>query len=546
MSTAAIYARYSSDLQSERSIDDQVDLCRAYAARESLIIASVYEDRAQSGASMQGRLGLARLLRDAADRLFTCLIVESLDRLSRDQGDLAGIYKRLTFLGVEIREVHGGKATPINTAVRGLVGAIFLADLADKTRRGLSGRVRDGKSAGGRAYGYRPVLGHSGDLEIVAEEADVVRRIFDLYAAGASPRMIAGQLNAEGILPPRGTRWNASTINGSRARANGILGNRLYAGEIVWNKVKMVKDPDTGRRVSRPNPESQWQRREVEALRIVPPDLWQAVEARRVARGDRATPRFAVRHPFSGLLKCHACGGSMTVRDRKNGVTRIECSTHKESRACGNNRVMSLTRLEAGILGALRKELAHPDLIAAYVAEYNAERRRLSADRRKQRGSMEARLAAVTGEIERTVSLMIKGLVAPERHAPRLKELEAEEARLKSALEAPDGGEVLTLHPAAIDRYRAQLEALEGEFAAGGEPAMALRALVSKVIVHPDYSFAIEGRLGELLGLPAYPHGIAGEGRSPTLSMGGGVMVAGGRSGRSPTPALAFWIQAAA
>lgn len=149
MTTAALYARYSSELQSERSIEDQVELCRAYAMREGLLVTSIYEDRAASGASMQGRLGLARLLRDAGDRLFTHLIVESLDRLSRDQADLATLYKRLTFLGKEIREVDCGKATPINTAVRGLVGAIYLADLADKTRRGLSGRVREGKSAGG-------------------------------------------------------------------------------------------------------------------------------------------------------------------------------------------------------------------------------------------------------------------------------------------------------------------------------------------------------------------------------------------------------------
>lgn len=110
--TAAIYARYSSDLQSDRSIEDQIELAKSYAAREGLIVTAFYEDRALSGSSLQGRPGLARLLRDAAERLFTHVIVESLDRLSRDQADLATLYKRLTFLGIEIREVHGGKATP--------------------------------------------------------------------------------------------------------------------------------------------------------------------------------------------------------------------------------------------------------------------------------------------------------------------------------------------------------------------------------------------------------------------------------------------------
>jgi hypothetical protein len=224
----------------------------------------------------------------------------------------------------------------------------------------------------------------------------------------------------------------------------------------------------------------------------------------------------------------------MVVRDRKNGVTRIECSTHKESRACGNNRVMSLTRLEAGIMSALRTELEHPELIAAYVAEYNAERRRLAADRRKSRATLEARLAAVTGEIERTVTLMIKGLVVAERHAPRLHELEAEEKTLKAELAAPAEPEVLALHPAALTRYREQLAALQAEFAAGGEPANALRALVSAVRVYPDYTFEIEGRLGELLEMPAYPHRVTG----------GGLVVAGGRVNRSPT--LSFVLRATA
>jgi DNA invertase Pin-like site-specific DNA recombinase len=548
VTTAAVYARYSSELQSDRSIEDQVDLCRSYAQREGLIVTATYEDRAQSGASMQGRLGLARLLRDAADRLFTHLVVESLDRLSRDQADLASLYKRLTFLGIEIREVHGGKATPINTAVRGLVGAIYLADLADKTRRGMSGRVRDGKSAGGRAFGYRPVPGRPGELEIVEHEAEAVRRIYASYAAGESPRAIAGALNLEGVTPPRGGRWNASTINGSRARGNGILGNALYRGEIVWNKVRMVKDPDTGRRVSRPNPPAEWQRRHAQALQIVPDDLWQAVEARRRAVKERlpTAPRFKVKHLLSGLLKCHCCGGSLVVRDRQAGRTRIECSTQRESGTCDNRKLFYLDRIERAVITALKAEMTSPALIAAYVAEYNAERRRLARDQAGVRAKLEARLAAATAEIERTVTLMVKGIMDPDRHAPRLKELEAEERRLRAELSASASTGVVELHPAAIERYRMQLERLEREITGAPEAMQSLRALVARVTVTPDYGIEIEGRLSELLGVPVYPsaHGAAvtGNGRPPTRFEGGGPVVAGGRLNRSPT----FLLRAAA
>lgn len=254
MKRAAIYARFSTELQHERSIEDQVAVCKNYAERNELEIVGVYDDRARSGASMYGREGLLRLLDAARDGSFEVILIEALDRLSRDQEDLAGIWKRLNFLGVELRAVHEGTADQIQIGVRGLLGSLFLTDLAHKVRRGMQGVVRDGRHAGGRAYGYRPVAGKPGELEIVENEAAVVRRIFHYYVGGKTPREIAHTLNKEGVRPPRGANWTPSTINGNKKRHHGIILNELYAGVVVWNRVRMIKDPDTGRRVSRPNP----------------------------------------------------------------------------------------------------------------------------------------------------------------------------------------------------------------------------------------------------------------------------------------------------
>jgi hypothetical protein len=116
---------------------------------------------------------------------------------------------------------------------------------------------------------YRPISGQSGILEIQETEAAIVRRIFKGYAAGKSPRDIAAALNRERIPGPRGGPWNASTIGGSRKRGNGILQNELYNGRIVWNRQRFVKDPETSRRVSRPNPQSEWMAADAPQLRIV-------------------------------------------------------------------------------------------------------------------------------------------------------------------------------------------------------------------------------------------------------------------------------------
>jgi site-specific DNA recombinase len=523
----AIYTRYSSDLQSERSIEDQVALARAYALREGLTIVTTYEDRAMSGASTAQRHGLMNLLADAAAGRFKVLVVESLDRLSRDQADMATLYKRLRFHGIEVREVHGGIATPMNAAVRGLMGTLFLVDLAAKTHRGMAGNIREGKSAGGRAYGYAPVPGQPGRLVIVEHEAEVVRQIFAQYAAGDSPRKIAAKLNENNVPPILGQRWNASTIQGRKDRGNGILGNALYSGEMVWNKVKMLKHPDTGRRISRANPPAEWQRKPVPDLAIIDAETWAAAQARRTVYDPRGHTTRQPRYLLSGLLKCHCCGSTLVIKGRKGNVVRIECSAHKESGTCANNRTYNLTRIEAAILDSLKCELADPQLIEAYVREYNATRRELARSAEGTRHKTERRLAAVTGELERTVTLMIKGLVDPERHAPRVKELEIEEKQLRAELARQPMAEVITLHPQAITRYREDMECLSQCLAAGTPEAAMLRRLVKRIVVQPDYTFNIEGRLSELINLP----GLSGP-------KGGIVVVAGEGVGQYPT----FWL----
>src|SRR5690606_5538942 len=119
-------------------------------------------------------------------------------------------------------------------------------------------------------------------LEVVAEEAEIIRRIFSEYLDDNSPRRIARGLNRDHVPPPRGKAWNASTINGNAQRGNGILNNELYVGQMVWNKVRMVKDPDTGRRVSRINAEQDWHRTDAPHLRIVSDEIYDRVRTRRL------------------------------------------------------------------------------------------------------------------------------------------------------------------------------------------------------------------------------------------------------------------------
>lgn len=140
----------------------------------------------------------------AREQSFDVVVVEALDRLSRDMEDLAGIHKRLSFLGIEIRAVHEGVVNTVLVGLRGLVGQLYREDNAHKVRRGLAGRVGQGLNAGGRAYGYVPIVGDKGKRIIVEAEAEIVRRIFEEYVDGRTPREIAYDLNHERVSPPRG------------------------------------------------------------------------------------------------------------------------------------------------------------------------------------------------------------------------------------------------------------------------------------------------------------------------------------------------------
>ena len=283
----ALYARYSSDSQRDASIADQLRLCRLRAEKEGWTVVEEYTDHAISGSSMILRSGIQALIMDSSRGRFDMIMAEAMDRLSRDQEDIAGIFKRMTYADVKMFTLSEGEITHLHVGLKGTMNDLFLKDLADKTRRGLRGRVEDGKSGGGLCYGYDVVKKFDdrgeairGDRTINETEAAVVRRIFADYLEGKSSRTIAMELNREAIAGPQGSEWGPSTIHGNPKRGTGILNNELYIGKLVWNRLRYIKDPDTGRRVSRLNPESEWVTQDVPELRLVDQEVWDAVKER--------------------------------------------------------------------------------------------------------------------------------------------------------------------------------------------------------------------------------------------------------------------------
>jgi site-specific DNA recombinase len=533
---AAIYARYSSDMQSAASIEDQIRLCKERLAAEGWTLVQVFRDAALSGASTL-RPGYQALLEGAREAAFDVVVAEALDRLSRDQEDVAALFKRLRFAGIRLVTLAEGEITELHVGLKGTMNALFLKDLADKTRRGLRGRVEAGKSGGGNAYGYRVVRTiradgtvSAGEREIDVAEAAVVTRIFRAYAAGESPKKIALQLNAEGIAGPRGGAWSPSTINSNRERGTGILNNELYIGRLVWNRLRYVKDPETGRRRSRANAEDRQVATEVPQLRVVPQELWDAVKARQAklehgTRG-RATnegptnegprPFWSQQRPrylFSGLMRCGVCGGGYS----KSGASTFACSTarNKGPTACSNTLSIRRDKLEATVLDGLRGRLMDPDLFKVFVTEFTAEWNRLQAAAGAEREAREADLERVRRQIERLVDALADGTMSAAAVKGRLNDLEQRRLALEAEL-ANSPAPAPRLHPELAEIYREKVAGLAEVLARDDTTAAreAIRALVEAIVLVPEAGrLRVEVRVevrGELAAILALSNAGAG------------------------------------
>src|SRR5436309_1721718 len=506
-----IYARYSSDNQREASIADQLRICRTFAERQGWTISEEYTDHAVSGATLL-RAGFQALMRDALNRRFDVVLAESLDRFSRDQEDTAGLFKRLTFAGVNIVTLAEGDITHLHIGFKGTMNALFLKDLAEKTHRGLRGRVEDGKSAGGLCYGYRVVRTlnagsvSTGEREIEPDEARIVERIFRDFIAGVSPKQIAKNLNRERIAGPFGGAWSPSTIYGNAKRGTGILNNELYVGLLVWNRLRYVKNPDTGKRVSRLNPTSEWMSREVPQLRIVPDDIWTAAKSRQQhtrpavktagAIGGAKRPQYL----FSGLTKCGICGAGFIMAGRN----RLACFGARDQGRCDNHLTIRRDEVEARVLRALQEKLLRQDLFEEFCDEFTREMNRLRMEHRAGLSAAERQIERIEARRKKLVESIMEGVPASEVK----DELNANAARreeLKAKLAAADAPPPL-LHPEMAGLYRQKVTALAEALEHSEtrtEASEALRGLIEAIVLTPnqgELQIELKGNLAAMLG----------------------------------------------
>jgi site-specific DNA recombinase len=373
----------------------------------------------------------------------------------------------------------------------GTMAQLYLADLREKTWRGQLGRALQGKIPGGKAYGYDAV-GAAGERRIDLGEARIVQRIFEEFAEGSSPRAIAKQLNIEHVPGPDGRPWGDTTIRGQADRGTGILNNALYGGRLEWNRCSYLKDPRTGKRVARPNPRNKWEIVEVPDLRIVDNDLWERVKARQrevrieISRnelGNALNRAHRRRFLLSGLLVCGSCGGGYTII----GPDRYGCATRRSKGTCSNAVAIARFEIEERVLAGLRERMMAPELVAAFIDEFNAELRRLAGDAEAEGAAAQRALADADRKIASIVKAIEDGAYSSTLKE-RLAVLEMEKAAATAKLAAATPQPVLRLHPNLPALYKNKVRQLTAALNEPGTAAQAgeiMRGLIDRIVLTP-------------------------------------------------------------
>jgi DNA invertase Pin-like site-specific DNA recombinase len=423
----AIYARFSSEKQSETSIDDQVRRCRAFVEREGGSVAPsyVFTDYATSGASLarsgfEAMMSLTKLTPPAVD----VIVAEDLSRVTRDLADGAMLFRRLQFLGVKLIGVADGvdtsaKHAKLTYTVKNLVADIYLDDLRDKTLRGLEGRHHANLSTGNPPYGYRSVAAGAPDnehagrrIEVDEEKAAIVRRVFDLYLEGRSLNVIARMLHSEGVSPPRANTkhrrkgWVDATIRV-------FLHNEKYAGIWRYKERQWVKVPGENRRIPRKRESSEVLEQIRPDLRIIDARTWREVQIRlaatkaRFTRNSDGTPKGRAvlgrqtNYLLSGLLFCGVCGAPMIIH---GGTTSpvYRCPDYSKRRTCKNDLPVKERIARLRILEALHDNLFSADglaysrkQIAERLGNWARERNAVLTEHRQRLARTEARIAGL-------------------------------------------------------------------------------------------------------------------------------------------------------
>jgi DNA invertase Pin-like site-specific DNA recombinase len=447
MLIAAIYARKSTAqagvAEDQKSVARQVEQAHAFAASKGWAVnpAHVYTDDGVSGAEFANRPGFLRLMNALKPRpAFQVLIMSEESRLGREAIATAYALKQIVQAGVRLFFYLENRERTLDSPTDKIM--LSLTAFADELERekarqrtadAMVRKARAGHVTGGRLFGYdnAPVLDAGGqrshvERHVNEREAAVIRRIFELCAAGHGVRAIAKQLNATGEPAPRAQQgrpvaWSPSSVWEALRRST-------YRGEVVWNQTR--KRDTWGRKNQQPRETDEWIRRDRPDLRIVPEELWQAAHARLSgAREDyvrrnggrawgRPTNGTESKYLLTGLAQCGWCNGGIFVHSRQHGGQRAYfygCSTfyHRGKAVCRNGRALPMSRVDAAVLSAFQEDLLDPEVVERTFVKVRSRLSDVPAASAGRATVLQGELAKLKTELDHLTAALAQGADLP-------------------------------------------------------------------------------------------------------------------------------------
>lgn len=347
------YVRVSTGKQDELSPDSQAKLLKDYAKSHGYVVSKIFYEVGISGRKADKRpefqkmIGLAK----ASDHPADAILVWKYSRFARNQEESI-VYKSLLkkkhnvdVISVSEPLVDGPFGSLIERIIEWM-DEYYSVRLSGEVTRGMKEKAERGGYQARPPLGYK-IVSHKEPPVIVPEEAEIVKLIFEKYVHdGMGLFEIARLLNRHNFKTSHGKEFERRSIEY-------ILQNPTYCGMVRWNRT--INESKEIR------PESEWIIAEGEQPAIISKELFDKAQERykREYRPRGARPVSTYKHWLSGIVKCPACGRTMTackIENNKQTYCYFRCYGYSKGKCAAKNSISSL-KLEPAVLESIKSVL---------------------------------------------------------------------------------------------------------------------------------------------------------------------------------------------
>ena len=443
MPTAYILTRYSTDNQNPDTTAVQVKKCAEYCRQHQLAILDVFSDEAVSG-MRQHRPEYDRMMAQyRAGAGADVVVIYDQSRMFRDMVEWFTFRRELQALGAKVVSVTqplvGGDLLDPSVFINEGAMALFNQMHVLVTRQKVVEKMRF-MAGQGKACGGTPPLGYDVDADkryvVNAFEAETVRLIFQMHAAGASYGAILDELARQGRTTKKGRPFGKNTLSA-------ILHNEKYIGRLIYGT--QPRAHGSAKRNSRCKPAETRMVIEDAVPRIIPQELWEEVQTRMHARKGEGG-RYSAKHEYllTGKVFCGECGGAMVVtgcNQSKDGrqYRYYNCVNKRQTHTC-TAKGIGVGTLEQKVAQAVKEQLGRPEAAAQIIRTAIEYRDEIKKGAAPKGSAIDGELRVVETKISNLVDALAGGMNS-EAVTAKLAELEARKAQLaasKRMLEAAE------------------------------------------------------------------------------------------------------------